>query len=111
MNYRNESKIKDAREQIARRVESLRIMQNKQQSDIVESGAMSSATYARFIKPDGDVSLNRFLRTMNELGVLGAIIAAIPEEQISPMQVLQNKGQIKRRITRSSLGSQEDVEW
>jgi len=104
-----DEKVKAARLIIGERLESIRLRQDKQQADVWQAASSSRNTYQRLIKGHGKPSLNSFLAVAEELGVLDAIVAAIPEEQVSPMQALENSGKRKTRVKRSAKIQEEAV--
>ena len=102
-----EKRVDEARAVIGQRMESLRIRQNKQQQEVWESSNASKATYHRLATGTGNPSFNHFLAVAYELGVLDAIVEAFPEHQISPIQTLENRGQVRQRV-KSKIGLLND---
>ncbi|WP_419812596.1 hypothetical protein [Bacterioplanoides sp.] len=114
MGYRDRDKILKARAEIGRRIESLRIIRDIKQVDLSSNSDVAPKTYRRITKVTGDAGLDGFLAIVNELGLLDAVVAAFPEEQISPMQVLKNQGRPRKRVVTSNPEKDADeggVEW
>lgn len=100
-------KVKKSLKAFALRIESLRIRKSKQQKDICKASGVSSSTYSRLISDDGGgVSIEKLFAVLEELGVLDAIVAAIPEEEISPLQYIKNRNNKPIRIRKSSESKQ-----
>jgi transcriptional regulator with XRE-family HTH domain len=112
--YKDQEKVIKARVEIGRRIESLRIVRNVKQADLSSAADVAPKTYRRITKVTGDAGLDGFLAIANELGVLDAVVAAFPEEQISPMQVLKNHGRPRKRVKTANPAKDNDdevTEW
>jgi transcriptional regulator with XRE-family HTH domain len=102
-------KVEKALKEMGLRIESLRIRKTIQQKEICNAASVSPATYSRLVGDDGgSVGVGKLFSVLEELGVLDAVVAAIPEEQVSPLQFIQNKKNKPARIRKSGAASKRE---
>lgn len=98
MTYKHQHRVKEAREEIGRRLEALRIAKNVKQSDLASDSDIAVKTYRRLTKVTGDVGLDSFLTILNELGALEEIVAALPGIQVSHDSRLNSTCKSRQRV-------------
>jgi transcriptional regulator with XRE-family HTH domain len=102
---------------LANRIESLRLRKKIQQKTLITESGISRSTYARLISDDNQgVSIGALFSVLNALDVLDAVVAAIPNQEISPIQVINNQGKVPKRIKLKASETQlspkdENVKW
>ena len=101
--------VADARIAIGERITARRIQLNIRAQDIADAANVERKTLTRMTKAQGDSSLNALLLVLDELGLLDAVVAAIPKDQVSPMQVLENRGKQRQRVSAKPEASKTDA--
>ena len=89
---------KDIEAELGRRLEEIRLSQNRNQSQIAEEAGVSRRTITR-LENGGGVSLDTFIRVMRALGVVDRFQLLLPDPTIRPIDRVRFKGRERKHIT------------
>jgi putative transcriptional regulator len=103
------------------RIESIRISKGIQQDELVNEAGISKSTYLRIVAGKEGAGAGALFSILAALDLLDGIVAAVPEQKISPMQIVSSKGKSRKRVTTSSTtnngssndknADEDDLEW
>ena len=103
------------------RIESIRISKGIQQDELVQEAGIAKSTYLRIVAGIEGVGAGALFSILDVLGLLDSIVAAVPEQKLSPMQIVSSKGKSRKRVTTSSTtnngrstgknADEDELEW
>lgn len=103
------------------RIESIRISKGIQQDELVNEAGISKSTYLRIVAGKEGAAAGALFSILEVLGLLDSIVAAVPEQKLSPMQIVSRKGKSRKRVTTSTTtnngrsteknADEDDLEW
>jgi transcriptional regulator with XRE-family HTH domain len=99
------------------RIESIRISKGIQQDELVQEAGISKSTYLRIVAGKEGVGAGALFSILEVLGLLDSIVAAVPEQKLSPMQIVSTKGKSRKRVRTSALTNnanntnKDELEW
>jgi transcriptional regulator with XRE-family HTH domain len=85
-------------EELGKRLARARISSSLTQADLAERAAVGKRTVER-IESGKSVQLLSLIRVLRVLGLLEAFDAIAPEEGPSPMEMLERRGKVRRRVS------------
>ncbi|MBL4796046.1 MAG: helix-turn-helix transcriptional regulator [Oleispira sp.] len=107
--------VKKALLNLGSRIESIRISKGIQQSELVQEAGISKSTYLRIIAGKEGVGAGALFSIFEALDLLDGIVAAVPEQKLSPMQIVSTKGKSRKRVRASTTtnndADKDDLEW
>ena len=99
------------------RIESIRISKGIQQDELVQEAGVSKSTYLRIVAGKEGVGAGALFSIFEALDLLDSIVAAVPEQKLSPMQIVSTKGKSRKRVRTSALTNnanntnKDELEW
>ena len=103
------------------RIESIRISKGLQQDALVQEAGISKSTYLRIVAGKEGVGAGALFSILEVLGLLDSIVAAVPQQKLSPMQIVSSKGKSRKRVTSSTTtntgrstgknADEDELEW
>lgn len=103
------------------RIESIRISKGIQQDELVQEAGISKSTYLRIVAGKEGVGAGALFSILEVLGLLDSIVAAVPQQKLSPMQIVSSKGKSRKRVTTSTttnngrstgkIADEDELEW
>jgi len=101
--------------EVGRRIEQLRLEQNRTQQEVADAVGLSRISYAQLEKGKSKfVNIIAVLRTLDRLDLIGNFI---PETTFSPMERLKMQGRQRQRATGSRKQNNEqaapdkEIDW
>jgi transcriptional regulator with XRE-family HTH domain len=88
-------------EELGKRLARARISSSLTQADLANRAAVGKRTVER-IESGKSVQLLSLIRVLRVLGLLEAFDAIAPEEGPSPMEMLERRGKVRRRVSSRS---------
>jgi transcriptional regulator with XRE-family HTH domain len=85
-------------EELGKRLARARISSSLTQADLANRAAVGKRTVER-IESGKSVQLLSLIRVLRVLGLLEAFDAIAPEEGPSPMEMLERRGKVRRRVS------------
>ncbi len=112
MIIQNEHSDETIAKELGKRIARARLNRNWTQAMLAHESGVSKPTLQR-IESGGTSNLLHYLRLFRCLNVLERLETILPESSISPMQLLKNKGQEKKRARQSTkpIRGKEDTPW
>jgi transcriptional regulator with XRE-family HTH domain len=89
-------------EELGKRLARARISSSLTQAELAERAAVGKRTVER-IESGESVQLISLIRVLRVLGLLEAFDAIAPDEGPSPMEMLERRGKVRRRVSSRSL--------
>jgi transcriptional regulator with XRE-family HTH domain len=89
--------------ELGRRLKRTRLSQNVTQQELAERAGVSPRTVSA-VESGDDIRLSTLVRLLRALGRLGGIEALLPAPQISPLELVERRGQQRQRARGRSDG-------
>lgn len=93
--------------ELGRRIKTVRLAKNVTRKDLAIQAGIAMRTLVRLETGEAEVRLSMLIRTCRALGCLDRINILFPEHQISPIQIMQMQGKIRRRASRPRSQKEE----
>lgn len=100
----------DIEAELGRRLEELRLSQNRNQTQIAQEAGVSRRTITRLENGEG-VSLDTFIRVMAALGVADRLQMLLPDPAVRPVDRVRLKGQKRKHARPSMAENQGPWQW
>lgn len=100
----------DIEADLGRRLEQLRLSQNRNQSQIAKEAGVSRRTMTRLENGEG-VSLDTLIRVMRALGVVERLQTLLPDPAIQPIDRVRLKGNTRERARPKVADTSGPWQW
>lgn len=100
----------DIEAELGRRLERLRLAQNRNQTQIAEEAGVSRRTITRLENGQG-VSLDTLIRVMRALGVVDRFQLLLPDADVRPIERIRRKGSARKHARPGAAASSEPWQW
>lgn len=96
--------------EVGSRISRYRLDRNLTQAALAEEAGIALRTVQRIEGGSKGVHLAAFLRVCRVLGFLGNFEAMLPEPQLSPMQIIESEGNLRKR-SRKTQEPKKTKQW
>ena len=95
---------------LGRRLEQLRLSQNRNQTQIAEEAGVSRRTITRMENGEG-VSLDTLIRVMRALGVVDRMQILLPDPAVRPIDRVRLSGRTRKHARPASAENSSPWQW
>jgi len=95
---------------LGERLTQRRISMSLTQADLAQQAGISKRTIEN-VENGGSTHLANFVRILRVLGLLDAMMNAIPEPSISPMQMLRFREKTRKRVSKKMVVREQKKPW
>ncbi|MHB0896394.1 MAG: helix-turn-helix domain-containing protein [Spirochaetales bacterium] len=110
MKLNNDLSDSAALAELGKRLSGIRIASSLTQADLAERAAIGKRTVER-IEAGESVQLISLIRALRALGLLGNLNLLMPQEELQPMQLLEEGGKIRQRASPSRAERKQKGTW
>jgi transcriptional regulator with XRE-family HTH domain len=96
--------------ELGRRLKKQRIDSGLSQAELAVESGISKRTVER-IESGGSVQICNMIRVLRVLNLLNSLNLAIPEIEISPIDLLNLKGKARERVSRRAKSGKSGRQW
>jgi transcriptional regulator with XRE-family HTH domain len=102
--------LADVEAEIGQRLESLRLAQNINQSDLAAEAGVSRRTITR-LENGGGISVETLVRIMRALGIANRLDMLLPDPSLRPIDRVRLKGKQRQRARQAAGAAPDEWTW